>query len=209
MSADRYPVPRGRTRVEDEVKKSRFIATVARASTADDAHAFVTAIREEFPDATHNCWAYVVGPPGTTRDNGASDDGEPGGTAGRPMLGALLGSGVGDIAVVVTRYFGGVKLGRGGLVRAYSGAVLHALREMRRDERVTMTALTLTFPYPCVDAVRRAIDARDGRVIAETFGADVTLTVSVPECNRADLEVALGDATGGAVRVTPAATEPE
>ena len=99
----RYPIPEKRHRVEDEAKGSRFITTIDYAATTDDARAFVNSIRDEFPDATHNCWAFVVGPPGSTRDTGAGDDGEPGGSAGRPMLKALLGGGVGDVVAVVTR----------------------------------------------------------------------------------------------------------
>ena len=107
----RYPIPASLHRVEQEIERSRFITTVAPAPTVEEAKAFIARIREEFPDANHNCWAYVVGPPGSTGMAGMSDDGEPHGTAGRPMLTALLHGNVGDVAVVVTRYFGGTLLG--------------------------------------------------------------------------------------------------
>ena len=100
-------------RVEDVIRRSRFIATFARASSTEEARDFLERIRAEHAQATHNCWAYVAGEPGSTAQVGASDDGEPKGTAGRPMLTALLHSGVGEVAVVVTRYFGGILLGTG------------------------------------------------------------------------------------------------
>lgn len=113
-----YPVPAQRCRVYLTVKRSRFIATIARSSNPRATKAFVQEIRDEFHDATHNCWAFATGPPGDTAAVGASDDGEPHGTAGRPMLNVLLHSEAGEIAAVVTRYYGGIKLGTGGLVRA-------------------------------------------------------------------------------------------
>jgi uncharacterized YigZ family protein len=201
MPRDRYPIPAARIRVEDEIKRSRFITTAGHACTVEDARAFIESIREEFPDATHNCWAYVVGPPGNTNDNGASDDGEPGGTAGRPMLGVLLGSGVGDVAAVVTRYFGGTKLGRGGLVRAYSGGVRRAIREMKLGERVVEITVVVALAYAAVDAARRVLPSCEARIVAEAYGVDAELTVRLPENRLTDLEAALGDATGGAVRV--------
>ena len=114
---DGYPIPAGEIRVEEEIKHSRFITSLAPAQSAEAARAFIERVRAEFPDATHNCWAYAAGPPGSTLHTGMSDDGEPGGNAGRPMLTVLRNSGAGDVAAVVTRYFGGVKLGRGGLAR--------------------------------------------------------------------------------------------
>ena len=124
MSDDtRYLIPAGRHRVEQEVQRSRFLTTVEPVASAEEARAFVARVSAEFPDANHHCWAFVVGPPGSTASVGLSDDGEPHGTAGRPMLTALLHGGVGDIAAVVTRWFGGELLGKGGLVRAYTGGV--------------------------------------------------------------------------------------
>ena len=115
-----YKIPATLHRTEEKIKRSRFIATVAHASTEKDVKTFISMIKKEFPDATHNCWAYVAGPPGDTARVGMSDDGEPHGTAGKPILTVLLHSEIGEIVAVVTRYFGGTKLGKGGLVRAYS-----------------------------------------------------------------------------------------
>ncbi|MFN2242462.1 MAG: IMPACT family protein, partial [Anaerolineae bacterium] len=115
---DRYPIPARETRTEIQVLNSRFIATAAPVFSVEEAKAFVTRIRDEFADATHNVPAYLVGY-GASVVAHCTDDGEPSGTAGRPALAVLRGSGLGDVAVVVTRYFGGTKLGTGGLVRAY------------------------------------------------------------------------------------------
>jgi len=111
MTAGRYHIPAGAVRVEEEIKRSRFITSLAPAPTVEAARALIAAVSAEFADANHNCWAYVVGPPGSTGQIGMSDDGEPHGTAGRPMLNVLLHSGIGDIVAVVTRYFGGTLLG--------------------------------------------------------------------------------------------------
>ncbi len=99
----RYPVPARRIRVEEIISRSRFVATMGPAPTAEAARGFIADVRAEFADATHNCYAFVAGPPGSTAQVGMSDDGEPGGTAGRPMLAVLLGSGIGDVVAVVTR----------------------------------------------------------------------------------------------------------
>jgi uncharacterized YigZ family protein len=193
----RYPVPAAPVRVEDRIEHSRFIATLARADTVADAKAAIDAVRDEFPDATHHCFAYAVGPPGSTDAAAAGDAGEPAGTAGRPMLGALLNSGLGDVVVVATRYFGGVKLGKGGLVRAYRGVVQHALREVRTRERVDVIEMRVNVPYASVDAVRRAVEREGGEATAETFGEDVTLALRVPEDRAGAIARAVADATAG------------
>lgn len=197
----RYRVPARPVRVEDRIEKSRFIASVARAESPAAARAFVESVRTEMPDATHHCFAFVAGPPGSSNAVGASDDGEPSGTAGRPMLSVLMNSGIGEIVVVVTRYFGGVKLGKGGLVRAYTGAVQHALREMATTERVSIVALRITIAYSHADAVRRVIERAGGTIGDETFDTTVTVVVRVPEDRRAELERELNDATSGSVKI--------
>ncbi len=204
--ATRYPVPAGRHRVEQTIRRSRFITTVSRAEDGDAARAFIGAMRAEFADATHNCWAWVAGPPGTTADIGMSDAGEPHGTAGRPMLEALLHSGVGEIVAVVTRYYGGVKLGTGGLQRAYSGGVQLALEGLARMERVARTPLVVVVEYGGLDAVRRVIEEMDGEVDAEEFGVDVRLDVAVPADSIDAFARAVAEATAGRALVERPAT---
>src|SRR5471030_2975861 len=153
----RYPVPAARHRVEQSIERSRFLCTIQRAGTSEHAHAFIKELNAEFPDATHNCWAFVAGAPGDTNHIGMSDDGEPHGTAGRPMLTVLLHSGVGEIAAVVTRYYGGTKLGTGGLVKAYGGTVQLALEALPLAERVDYVDLAVTFGYPSITVVQQLL----------------------------------------------------
>ena len=198
---NRYPVPARRTRVEETILRSRFIATADHAATPEAARAFIAEMRAEFADATHNCYAFVVGPPGSTGQIGMSDDGEPGGTAGRPMLAVLLGSGVGDIAVVVTRYFGGIKLGTGGLVRAYSGGVKAVLAALPRREKIAYTYLLARGPYHWITPATRLLGQYEAEIEAQEYAADVTWQLRVPQERAADLTAALIALSNGQIEV--------
>ena len=155
---------------------SRFIATLAPAFTVEDARAFIQRIRAEFSDATHNVPAFVIGH-GDSVTTHCSDAGEPSGTAGRPMLAVLQGSGLGDAVVVVTRYFGGTKLGTGGLVRAYSGAVRAVVDACPRAIKTPAVTALLVIPYNLLERVRRLAPQHCGTILEESFTADVTLTL--------------------------------
>jgi uncharacterized YigZ family protein len=183
----RYQIPASRVRFQEIISRSRFITTVAAAETPEQARAFVSQIRAEFPDATHHCFAYVAGPPGSTAQIGMSDDGEPSGTAGRPMLAVLLGCGVGDIVAVVTRYFGGTKLGTGGLSRAYGGGVKAALVVLPLHEKVSLRAIQLRGAYHWIAALDQLFPLYEARVTERTFDAHVTWNVTVPEERRDEL----------------------
>ncbi|MGE0087779.1 MAG: YigZ family protein [Desulfococcaceae bacterium] len=196
-----YPIPGKIHRTEEIVRRSRFIATAAHADSSDAAKDFIARIRKEFPDATHNCWAFAAGPPAGTAQIGMSDDGEPHGTAGRPMLQILLSSGVGEIAVVVTRYFGGVKLGTGGLVRAYSSAVRKVLEEMPVTEKCIRAKMEIITVYGHHEAVRRAVSAFDGYIMDEIFGADVFLHIEVPEERMEQMIASLTDLSKGEILI--------
>jgi uncharacterized YigZ family protein len=171
----RYPIPAQETRAEIQVLNSCFIATAAPVFSVDEARDFVDRIRREFADASHNVPAYLVGH-GASLIAHCHDDGEPSGTAGRPALAVLRGSGLGDIAVVVTRYFGGTKLGTGGLVRAYSDAVRAVLEILPHAEKVPTHTTLMTLPYSIYEQVRRAAEAHQGQILDTDFGADVTVT---------------------------------
>lgn len=174
-SANRYPIPAREVRTEIQVINSRFIATAAPVFSVEDAKAFVARIRAEFADASHNVPAYLIGH-GATVTAHCHDDGEPSGTAGRPALAVLRGSGLGDVAVVVTRYFGGTKLGTGGLVRAYSDAVRAVLEILPHAEKVPTHTVMLAFPYSFLERIRLAVEAHQGQILDEAFAADVTVT---------------------------------
>jgi len=197
-----YKIPAKRYRTEETIKRSRFIATLAHAFTEEEAKAFISIIKKEFPDATHHCWAYVAGPPGDTARIGMSDDGEPHGTAGKPILTVLLHSEIGEIVAVVTRYFGGTKLGKGGLVRAYSGSVKNALAGLPAKVKRDVITLTAILDYSRIVAVRQMIDSFDAEIIEETYEADVSFKIELPKNNKDRFVRAITDLTGGEIRIT-------
>ena len=170
-----YLIPAKETRVELLVVNSRFIATAAPAFRVEEARAFVDRIRGEFSDASHNVPAFVIGH-GSSVIAHCTDDGEPSGTAGRPALAVLQGSGIGDAVVVVTRYFGGTKLGTGGLVRAYGDSVREVLRVLPLAEKVATQVLMVAVPYSLYERTRLLIGELGGEMLDEDFAADVTLT---------------------------------
>lgn len=196
-----YPIPARVHRVEDVVQRSRFITSVAHAPQADAAHRFLVGLREEFPDATHHCWAFVAGPPGSTTSVGMSDDGEPHGTAGRPMLTTLLHSGVGEIVAVCTRYYGGTKLGTGGLSRAYSGGVKLALASLPLEDRIDRALVEVEVGYPEVDGLQHLLDQFEALLEDEIYGATVRYRVAVAESQLPRFERALADLTRGEGRL--------
>jgi uncharacterized YigZ family protein len=197
MAAEEYLVPAAAHRVEQVIERSRFIATLGHAPTAEAARSFIDGVRAEFPDATHNCWAYVAGAAGGSAHSGMSDAGEPHGTAGRPMLDVLLHSGVGEVVAVVTRYYGGIKLGKGGLVRAYGGAVQHALETLPTLRRVERVGVAVTLSYADVDAVRRSLLEVAAELRDESYGESVRYAAAVPAGELATLERLIADRTAG------------
>lgn len=196
--SERYPIPAADFhREEESIKRSRFIVTMGHAPTMEDARAFVAMVKEEFPDATHNCWAFQAGPPGDTGKVGMSDDGEPSGTAGRPMLNILLHSGVGEVAAVVTRYFGGTKLGTGGLVRAYSGLVQAGLATLPTRERIVTAHLAIQIPYASITLFKRMLTEHEVEIREEDFGVDAGFTVELPQEREKGFVDALRELTNG------------
>ena len=197
----RYPIPAARHTAEQVLDRSRFLATIDRAATSAEAHAVLRAVEAEYPDATHHALAFVAGPPGSTTHIGISDAGEPHGTAGRPMLTVLLHGGVGDIVAVCTRWYGGTKLGTGGLARAYGGTVQLALQSLPRAERVELVARRVVITYPHVTITQQLMAAHEVTVDAQDFGAEVTFTIRLPVGNAEPFESALRNATHGTARV--------
>ncbi|ABU69476.1 MULTISPECIES: YigZ family protein [Vibrio] len=142
-----YLIPAQPAQFEEEIKKSVFITYLAHTPSVEAAKAFVEQIKTKHSDARHNCWGFVAGRPEDSMKWGFSDDGEPSGTAGKPILAQLSGSGVGEITAVVTRYSGGIKLGTGGLVKAYGGGVQQALKLLQTIEKKITTKLRLELDY--------------------------------------------------------------
>lgn len=198
LSTNRYPIPAEETRVEIRVKNSRFIATLAPAFRVEEARAFIARVRQEFADATHNVPAYVIGH-GSAVTAHCNDDGEPSGTAGRPVLAVLQGSGLGDAALVVTRYFGGTKLGTGGLVRAYGDAARAVIEATPRAERVPTYVVQVTAPYALFEQLRLLLAAHGGQTLDETFAAEVTVTALFAQERLPRFQEALRELSNGAL----------
>ncbi len=184
-------------RKELVIKRSRFMVSIGHAPGQNAAKAFIERIRQEFPDATHNCWAFAAGAPGDTGYAGYSDDGEPHGTAGRPMLTVLLHCEVGEIAAVVTRYFGGIKLGTGGLVRAYQDMVRLGLEDLPLREHMIAARLLVQIGYAHAGQLKRLLPAYRGIVDKETFAADVSCELLIPREETAAFRLALQNLTDG------------
>lgn len=203
--ADRYNVPNlaaGKIhRAEETIHRSRFIVTIARVSSPEEAKAFIESVRQEHSQATHNCWAYVAGEPGSTAQVGASDDGEPKGTAGRPMLTVLLHCGVGEIAAVVTRYFGGILLGTGSLVRAYQGLVKLGLETLPITERVPCDRIKFTLEHSFVNIALREFENHQASILEKEFAMDATFTLSVPQAKTQSLIDVLTQKTSGGLLI--------
>jgi uncharacterized YigZ family protein len=180
---------------ESEIKRSRFLCALAPADSEQAAQDFVRRIRKEHPGATHHCFAYVIGPDG--RLHRAGDDGEPGGTAGTPMLQVLLGREVRDTVAVVTRYYGGVQLGAGGLVRAYGGAVSAALDEIGTTERRRLALVAVTADHQRAGRLENDLRSAGHTVRDVAYGAAVTFHLGVPEADVAAFRSWLADATSG------------
>jgi uncharacterized YigZ family protein len=196
--SERRLIPAQETRVEIRVVNSRFIATLAPVFTVQEARGFIDRIKAEFSDASHNVPAFIIGHgPSTVTHSG--DDGEPSGTAGRPALAVLQGSGLGDVAVVVTRYFGGAKLGTGGLVRAYGDAVRAVLEQAPRAEKVPTHTVMMALPYPHFEQVRLLVARHGGRILDESFAADITLTAMFTVQSLPAFQAALQELSHGAL----------
>jgi uncharacterized YigZ family protein len=196
-----YSVPAGFHRTETAVANSRFIATVSRVESVEEAKHFLESIRTEMPDANHHVYAYRVGY-GNSTIEGMSDDGEPTGTAGPPTLAVLRGTDIGDVIIVITRYFGGTKLGTGGLVRAYSEAAHIAFNSLAVTEKIEKARVKILLPYSYYDQTKRMISSYEGIIEAEAFEAEVVMTIEFPRRKLTSFSGALQDLTAGKVQPT-------
>ncbi|GHI96958.1 YigZ family protein [Streptomyces olivaceus] len=180
---------------ETEINRSRFLCALAPAATEEEAQAFVAGVRKEHTDASHNCWAYVIGADASVQK--ASDDGEPGGTAGVPMLQMLLRRDMRYVVAVVTRYYGGVKLGAGGLIRAYGGAVGEALDDLGTLTRRRFRLATLTVDHQRAGRLQNDLRTAGRAVRDVRYAEDVTIEVGLPEAEVEAFRAWLADATAG------------
>lgn len=193
-----YFIPKETVQVEFRVSNSRFYGTIGRADTVEDAKAFIRAVRDEMPDASHHVYAFKVGY-GSSVTEGMSDDGEPSGTAGPPALAVVRGADIGDIVLVITRYFGGTKLGTGGLVHAYGQTAREAISALKTEEKISRKTIGFDVPYNLYERVKRLVDEYAADIEEEDFAAEVTLMIRIPEDNLDGFSNALRDLSAGSI----------
>lgn len=202
-NSDTYPVPLPSMsdpwRTELTIRRSLFVCRAFRCESGAEVKDFISFLREKEPDATHHCWAYAAGAPGQTAKIGCSDDGEPHGTAGKPMLNILLHSGIGQICAVTSRWFGGIKLGTGGLVRAYQESVQENLKNLPVLELVPSENWTVYAEYVWLDAIKRCLSEFNASIIGECYTDRVELRINLPSRMTDDFQNRLARLSNGAI----------
>lgn len=196
-----YLIPGKPVIVEQKVKRSLFICYIEHCPTRKDADSFIHRIAEKHADANHNCWACIAGSPNDPTGYGMNDDGEPRGCAGKPMFNVLQHSGVGEICAVVSRYFGGIKLGTGGMARAYSSSVQLAMDELETITKIHYSRLSLTLPYSFLKTAEHLVTAENGIITDTEYGADIKLHVDIPQDTEQDFIERLREAGQGGIQV--------
>ncbi len=200
--SNRYPIPAATVRIENEIERSRFIATIGYADTAEAARLFIHNIRVEFPDASSHIYAFKAGY-GISTTEGMSDGGEPTGTGGPPTLAVIHNADLGDVVLVISRYFGGVKLGTGGLVRAFGDTARAALAAVPIREKIALRQIGLTLAYPLYERAKLITAAHHGTIDSEEFAGDVTLYVTLPLDDLAAYTTAITELSAGRAELIP------
>lgn len=176
-----YPIPASLAQAEIEIKKSRFIGLAQHIQSREAGMSWLAEIKTTYPDARHHCWAYLIGNPTCATNAGMGDDGEPSGTAGKPILNVLQHKGVGDIMLIVVRYFGGIKLGAGGLTRAYGQAAQAVMSILPIQTFIPMKNLVIRCDYAQEQPVRHWVALAQGCVLSVDYLAPLSMLVSIPE----------------------------
>lgn len=203
-----YHIPQAPVSFTEEIKKSRFITTLSHTKSVDEARAFIAGIRQQHPQARHHCWGFVAGSPGDSQALGFSDDGEPSGTAGKPILAQLMGSAIGEICAVVTRYSGGIKLGTGGLVKAYGGGVKQALQLLSVTHKKIVTSLVIQCNYSSISLVEQCLARFEGEQLnADYQGSGVVLELAVPSQQVDSFTQNLSNQSRGKIKVVKKGSE--
>ncbi|MGV3346662.1 IMPACT family protein [Enterobacteriaceae bacterium LUAb1] len=200
---DGWDIPAGDVRVSEEIKKSRFITLLAHTDGVETARSWIQSVRKQHPQACHHCWAFVAGPPTDYQQLGFSDDGEPSGTAGKPILAQLMGADIGEISAVVVRYYGGVQLGTGGLVKAYGGGVQLALKSLKRLQRVPVRHFSLVCDYAQFMAIEGLVVRFAGKIVTSDFQSQITLTLTLPLAHIECFSRQLADMSRGTLQLQP------
>ncbi len=195
----KFRIPAGTGRSDFTEKKSRFIGEAVKALSPEEARSRIRELREQHPRARHVAWAYVLGHDGALV--GLSDDGEPHGTAGRPILDPIQGAGLTETLVTVVRYFGGVKLGTGGLVSAYGRCAKEAVEALPKADLVERTRMEVRMDYPLFERIKRSAEEMDALIADEIFGAEVRLIADVPSAHAEEFIRIVADVSRGSAEV--------
>jgi len=195
-----YLIPADEAHVELQIKNSRFISRAVYTPTVEAARAFIERVKKESGGFSHAVYAFAVGH-GATVTHGMSDAGEPSGTAGRPALAVVMGSGLGDVTVVIVRYFGGTKLGTGGLVKAYTESAQLVLAELPTEMKVERKQVQVVIPYSFYEQFKRLVNIHNGQIDKEEFAVKITLQLTFTVTNIADFTAALSEATAGQTKL--------
>lgn len=199
MTSSPYKVPADALDVEEVIKNSQFITRVRSVASVEAAKAFIKSTSQQYSDASHNCWAYIVGNPQSTTLIGCSDDGEPSGTAGKPMLHVLQHSGVGDIVAVCTRYFGGTKLGTGGLARAYGGGTKLALERLKLKQKIHYSQLSCNLDYPQLQDFEHLLKNYQHQSLAIDYQSRILVSFEIASEQQAQFKQMVGNQFKGQV----------
>jgi uncharacterized YigZ family protein len=197
-----YLTPSHTQQCELIIKRSRFITTVGHVNNRVDAKQFIQQVRGEYLDASHHCWAHIVGAPSAFDGVDQSDDGEPKGIAGKPILNVLQYSGLGNVVLIVTRYFGGVKLGAGGLVRAYSQSASQAIQVLETREHIVCQTVSLLFSYHLQGKVDYYLTSNDIEIIDQIFSQQVCFAIAAPHSKISELQNDLNQLANGEIVIT-------
>jgi uncharacterized YigZ family protein len=206
VSEQSYSVPAKTWQTELTIKRSKFLSFVANATNKQQANGFIRSLHKQHPQANHICWAYIAGSPQSTVRS-MSDDGEPNGTAGMPMLKVLEHSGYGHIVVAVVRYFGGIKLGTGGLHRAYSDAVSLVLLDLPLQQYVSRTILEMVYGYSYEGQISRLFNRYDVVDIQPQYAQAISISVAVASHEVDALKAELINITSGGINIRNAALQ--
>lgn len=196
-----YSIPAFPVIFEEEIKRSRFITYLAHTEGLEETKAFLAEVKALHPHARHWCWASVAKAPNDFQGYGFSDDGEPNGTAGKPMLACLQGSNVGEITAVVVRYFGGTLLGTGGLVRAYSGGVSQALKQLETLTKMIKKRYALSFDYGQISLVQTLCQRFEVEILEQDFQERVNFTLGVSSGTLSPFAMALNEQSSGQLQL--------
>jgi len=195
-----YSIPTEQATAEIEIKKSRFIAYAKGIQDREEGMVWLEQIKAQYPDARHHCWAYLLGNPNCAANAGMGDDGEPSGTAGKPILNVLNHKGVGDIMIIVVRYFGGIKLGAGGLTRAYGQAAQAVMEVLPVEQQVEVTIVQVSCDFSKEQQLRHLVGVAEGVIDSVDYQQQVIVQTSIPTSNIESYQKSL-EATGVTFKV--------